>query len=88
MKRAFWIVIIFLTLAVAAIYIFQDKLFTKETGVFDLVPEDAVTVLETSNAVGLWNNFTTTSIWKNLSQSNEFLIWQQDFETNCSPFEG
>lgn len=80
MKRAFWIVIIFIILATVAFYIFQDKLFTKESGVFDLVPEDAVTVIETSNAVGLWNNFIATSIWKNLSQSNEYLIWQQDLE--------
>ena len=80
MKRAFWFVIIFLILAIAAFYFLQDKLFTKERGVFDLVPEDAVMVIEASNIVGVWNNFTTTSIWKNLSQSNQYLIWQQDLE--------
>jgi len=80
LKRAFWIAIIFLVLATAAFYFLQDKLFTKERGVFDLVPEDAVMVIEASNAVGVWNNFTTTSIWKNLSQSNQYLIWQQDLE--------
>jgi len=73
MKRVlkfFLFIILFVGILGGGYYVYQNYIREVEQhDVFDLVPNDAIFVIETKNAPKAWDEFSQSDIWKHLSQN-------------------
>ena len=67
MKRILIVSLIFVAIAAAGYFIYRTWLGKPSRDIWQLVPENAVMVYESSNLAESWNNFLNTTVWNNLS---------------------
>ena len=61
-------------------YFLNQKQKREQAGVWNMIPESALTVYESEKTVSAWNHLLQTAVWKNLANIGFFEKLAKDFE--------